>query len=192
MAHQQGRGSVEAIHQQPAFVVDGETERATDAAHSSFAKPVFGHCEELAENIGMVFRFQHAEKAGCVRVPLQVQLIELGGDSTHHSIATKGEPRTPCGVLEVGVVGRQMLAAFQQQGWDPRGIGPVEPPGHPDESVQVTPALHPRHVQGGGEPVAAVGFVGFHSRERTLGIRPPLSPGGPVTLHLPWAKNRRA
>ena len=91
---------VKAIDLQPAFFVDGQVEGPGNALHALGFQPVFSAPEQDFEHLRVIFRLQAAEMTSLVPEFLQVELIDLGADSSHRAPTPPGNPGPPAGVLK--------------------------------------------------------------------------------------------
>ena len=126
MAHHHHRRGVEAVHQQPAFLVDGQVERPAHLGHALAAQPVFGGAQQGREHRRVVAGLQQPEITDPLAVRLLVQRVHLRADAADHLVTAPRQPGLPAGVLEQRIAGRQQLMPLQQQRRHPVRIVPVQ------------------------------------------------------------------
>jgi hypothetical protein len=87
------------------MLVDGQIVGPQNPTHAMVAKPVLGGIEESLKRFGIIFRFDHPEKAFLFLVKIQVKLVNLGADATDRVTVAIGIPGLKLRMFEIGVVG---------------------------------------------------------------------------------------
>ena len=140
MTHHDRRRSIEALHQQPAFLVDRQVEGTAYLLHALIAQPVFGGLQQVGEQIAIVTGLQHAEIPDFPVVPLLVEAVDLGADAPDGAAVVPRDPGLPAGMLEKRVFGGQALFLLEQQRRHPLRVVAVKRPGNLDELIEVPSA----------------------------------------------------
>ncbi len=146
VGHHDHRRRVEAFHEEPHLLVDGEAEGPASRLHAALPEPAFGCPQEGLGRLGVVLRFEEAEEAGALLVEAIVLAVDLGGDASDHLSVAVGQEELVVGVLEEGVrLGVKPLTLQIEQRRHPVRVVLIQAEGELHESIEVTPAGHRRH-----------------------------------------------
>ena len=153
--HHEHRRGVEAVDQQADLFVDRQVERTHRRLAAALAQPRFGDVEQGGEHGRVVLGGDHAEVAGRrLRIGAR-QVIDLRADPADVDAVPHRQPELMVGVLEERVLlGRQRLAALEQQRGDIVRIARVEPHRQADEALEPGAPRHGNDLERAAHPSA--------------------------------------
>ncbi len=137
------RPELVALHEQPAFVVGREVERADHVVALALAQPAEGGVEQGLGDRRVVLALEEAELPPVVALHLVEAIVDLGRDPADDPAVAAGQEVLGLGVLEVGVVlAVEVAPALADQRRDPLVDAFVEPERQHDELAQVGATGH--------------------------------------------------